>query len=496
MDNKLSKKFKFFVYTALLLLPLIVLLIVYNGQLSGNDFWWHIKVGEWICDNNALPYEDIFSWYGKENNIAWCSQEWLSDVIFYRVFKCFGEVGIYVFCVFLACFLLTLIIIHNYKYIKGSILFSLFFLCMAAVCFPCFMYGRPQIFSGILLYLEIKILYDFYKKQNLKTIFLVPVIAVFWSNLHGGTSVLSYLICLLFLLSSIKPFMSNKLVNPRKKKKYFIILSIVSILTCLAIFVNPYGGYVFFYPYENISDGYMQAMISEWASPDIKIIGQLIIYFLPFIFSFLFITLGKKKILLIDLILFLTFIYMFFRSIRFAFLAYIVFSNFVFKYYPKIKIKIKKFGASLTFILILCLSAYSIFSVIPKESSDRIIKKALDTSYCELIKADNVCRIFNDYNYGETLIYNNIEVFVDAREDLYAQNILNDAVDLLFLMNTDASNDIFDPETIIDKYRFDSVIIQSDRPLRVYLDSHSDKYIKVRSDQNSSYYHVLKYYNK
>lgn len=187
---------------------------------------------------------------------------------------------------------------------------------------------------------------------------------------------------------------------------------------------------------------------------------------------------------------------MFFRSIRFAFLAYIVFSSFVFKYYPKIQIKIKKFGASLTFIFILCLSAYSVFSVIPKASSNQIIKKVLDTSYTELIKTDNVSRIFNDYNYGETLIYNNIEVFVDAREDLYAKNILNDAVDLLFLMNTDDSNDIFDPEKIIDKYQFDAIIIQSDRPLRAYLDSNSDKYIKIMSDQSSSYYHVLKYYNQ
>lgn len=496
MDNKLSNKIKFLACVSLLLIPLFVILIVYNGKLSGNDFWWHIKVGEWICTNKALPYEDIFSWYGMENNISWCSQEWLSDVIFYLIFKFFGEVGIYFLCVLLACLLLALIIIHNYKYIKNRILFSLFFLCMAAVCFPCFMYGRPQIFSGILLYLEIKILYSFYKNPNAKTIFWVPIIAVFWSNLHGGTSVLSYLICLFFLISTIRPFMGNRVVNPRKKKKYLIILSIVFILSGLAIFVNPYGGYVFFYPYENINDGYMQAMISEWVSPDIKIIGQLIIYFLPFLFSFLFMALGKKKILLIDLILFLLFIYMFFRSIRFAFLAYIVFSSFVFKYYPKIQIKIKKFGASLTFIFILCLSAYSVFSVIPKASSNQIIKNVLDTSYTELIKTDNVSRIFNDYNYGETLIYNNIEVFVDAREDLYAKNILNDAVDLLFLMNTDDSNDIFDPEKIIDKYQFDAIIIQSDRPLRAYLDSNSDKYIKIMSDQSSSYYHVLKYYNQ
>lgn len=46
MDNKLSNKIKFLACVSLLLIPLFVILIVYNGKLSGNDFWWHIKVGE------------------------------------------------------------------------------------------------------------------------------------------------------------------------------------------------------------------------------------------------------------------------------------------------------------------------------------------------------------------------------------------------------------------------------------------------------------------
>lgn len=131
MDKKVSNKVKTYVYLSLMLIPFCVLFLVYNGELAGNDFWWHIKVGEWICNNNTLPTEDMFSWYGIENNISWCSQEWLSDVIFYLIFKFLGEMGVYFFCVLLACILLALIIIHNYKYIRNRILFSLLFLCMA-----------------------------------------------------------------------------------------------------------------------------------------------------------------------------------------------------------------------------------------------------------------------------------------------------------------------------------------------------------------------------
>ena len=57
--------------------------LVYGKDISGNDFWWHIKVGEWICKNHCIPKEAIFSWYGISNNLPWTAHEWLSEVIFF-----------------------------------------------------------------------------------------------------------------------------------------------------------------------------------------------------------------------------------------------------------------------------------------------------------------------------------------------------------------------------------------------------------------------------
>lgn len=496
MINKFYIKNRNLVFLFLSFIPILVLLLSYNGKLLGNDFWWHIKVGEWICDNKALPVNDMFSWYGIENNLEWCSQEWLSGVIFYLVFLGTGEIGVYLFCVLLAVFLLLSIIINNFKYIKNRLLFSLIFLLMIAVCFPCFMYGRPQIFSGILLYYEIRILYAFYKNPQSKIVFCIPIIAVLWSNLHGGTAVLSYLLCVLFLATAIKPFMGYRVINPRKNRRFFIILSVVTVMTVCGIFVNPYGSFVFMYPYENITDGYMQSVILEWFAPDIKVIAQLFVYFIPFILSFLFMVLSKKRVCFVDFVLFLLFIYMFLRSVRFAYFAYIVISVFIFKYFPKVNIKVGKIGTLLSAGMVCCLCGYTILSSIPKLLSNNIIKKVLDTSYCELIKSDNPNRLFNDYNYGEALIFNDIYVFVDAREDLYASNILEDSINLLSLQNTKKTSSVFEPEAVIEKYQFDAILIQSNRPLRAYLDSHRDKYEKVMSDKNTAYYHVLKYYSK
>lgn len=43
------------------LITITVLLYCYSAGISGNDFWWHIKVGEWIYKNGQIPVTDVFS---------------------------------------------------------------------------------------------------------------------------------------------------------------------------------------------------------------------------------------------------------------------------------------------------------------------------------------------------------------------------------------------------------------------------------------------------
>ena len=66
----------------------------YSFGISGNDFWWHIKAGEWILENHAIPKVGIFSWYAMDNNLEWVSHEWLSEVLLYLVYSILGSIGI------------------------------------------------------------------------------------------------------------------------------------------------------------------------------------------------------------------------------------------------------------------------------------------------------------------------------------------------------------------------------------------------------------------
>ena len=63
-----------------ILIGILITGLIYQYRLgvSGNDFWWHVKTGEWIVNNRAVPNNiDIFSWSAKESGIKWIPQEWL-----------------------------------------------------------------------------------------------------------------------------------------------------------------------------------------------------------------------------------------------------------------------------------------------------------------------------------------------------------------------------------------------------------------------------------
>lgn len=480
----------------LLLIPIAVSVFLYSYGLAGNDFWWHIKVGEWICKNNALPSVDIFSWYGINNHIPWNSQEWLADVIFYVIYSIFGEKVFFLFCVFFENIFLAVIILCNYHYIKNRFLFSIIYLCFTSACFTVFIYGRPQIFSGVILFAQLYCLYRYYNKGRLKYIVPVPILTILWSNLHGGSSNLSYILCFIFFLVSLFPFKSYRIANLRKSKKIKVSFLILTFICIAAIFVNPQGVYVFIYPYVNMGNSFMLSVISEWSSPDAKELGQVILYFFPLLLFLLCMILGKKKILLIDGIIVIIFLFLFFRSIRFVFYLYIVVSVVGYKYFPATKIHSSKLGSVFAIVVSLIFIVYSYGSLFSELNSKQIIKRVLDYKYCELIKEENVKRIYNDYNYAETLIYNDIECFVDARVDLFADNIFEDSINLCYLTNMKSPQLSIDPEKLIDKYKFDAVIIQTDRPLKAYLDSNPDEYLLVESDKNTAYYHVNRYYYK
>jgi len=145
-------KYKFIILLLISIVPVVVMIYCFCAGISGNDFWWHVKVGEYIVENGAVPVTDIFSWYGMAKGIGWTAHEWLADVIFYIIHSAFGNIGIYVFSVCGAIILYILLWYNAKRYIEKNILIAGLFFVLFAIITSLFFYGRPHVFSYFLLF--------------------------------------------------------------------------------------------------------------------------------------------------------------------------------------------------------------------------------------------------------------------------------------------------------------------------------------------------------
>lgn len=105
----------------LLLVTISMLVVFMSDGILGNDFWWHIKVGEYVCNTGTVPQTDIFSWYGLENSIEWTAHEWLGDVLLYGVYALGGENLVFCFSILMAALFNILIWHESKKYIQTKI---------------------------------------------------------------------------------------------------------------------------------------------------------------------------------------------------------------------------------------------------------------------------------------------------------------------------------------------------------------------------------------
>src|SRR5215470_5089194 len=59
------------------------------------DLWWHLRTGQDILASHTIPHTDIYS-YTKAGS-EWVTHEWLSEVVFYVIFRVASWTGLITF---------------------------------------------------------------------------------------------------------------------------------------------------------------------------------------------------------------------------------------------------------------------------------------------------------------------------------------------------------------------------------------------------------------
>jgi len=193
--------------------------------LADPDLWGYLNFGR-VFWQNGFPWSDTFSYLPTKPE--WIYHEWLTGVIFYKIYKVFDFAGLQFFK-YLLGFTTAFIILHVAKRNGASISLSLMGLFLISPLFS-LSYSPfiTQIFSHLFsAYLFYRVVTD---KQKFSFIGFAVffLIGSLWVNLHGGL-VAGIGFAFLWLLGNI--LQSQKFHN-----------ALGSILALLAgSFMNPYG---------------------------------------------------------------------------------------------------------------------------------------------------------------------------------------------------------------------------------------------------------------
>lgn len=461
-----------------------------NIEINKFDIWFHLKAGELILENKAIPHSDVFSYtrYGHK----WIDHEWLFQIIVFLFYNNWGVAGI-----FLMQTMVVLLVFLIFVFIGNRLKEYLVFLIPLLLCLYVFRirFMRPEIFSVLFLAVYLLII-DKFLHSKWYPFVLIPV-QIIWTNMHGfffiGPLLLFFLIISDFIKTKFDlPWQwgsAHKLEDSSRRKLICVFLFLV--LSCL---VNPYffEGAIYplkvFFSLSNESKVLFQ-YISElrspiaiatsntsnsfWSQYFIQYIILVILLLLSFFFNY-------KKINIFHVLIGLLFFIFSTVSVRnlaiFCFIAYFIFvenmkdvsserQKAVSSKKQKVFYSVKWIAA--IFILLFFVqdaleflsSRYYVFDkkMFKRHSGGfsalRYPEKAVDFILANNIKGN----IYNEFNSGAYLIgrcYPQVKVFIDGRTEVYAKGAFEKYVKI-----QEGDMQLFDEQ--VKKYNITSAILNS-----------------------------------
>jgi len=424
--------------------PLIVgaaaflFLIHEPAVLNDPDVFWHIKVGEWMLANGAIPRVDYFS--HTMPGAAWHPHEWLAQLVLAVAYGKGGWAGV-VICasaaVAAALALLTRYLLRYWEpiYVLGAVALS-FSLIAAHVV------ARPHVFIMPLLVVWGISLMNAHDEERLPSLALIPVM-VLWANLHGS---------FVFGLLLAAAFAAGAVISA--KKHYLTIgfrWSAFLGACAVAAMLTPFGPKGLLYAFEVSDMRFALSVIREWRSPNFQVLQPLELSLMVVAAAVLA---RGLKLSWLRIVLLLTLLHLALKHLRHADLLALLAPVLLAKPIGEqwLNVSIHKPAAS-------ALDAWGRRAALPASAAGITLTLAVllgaswNTSRSDLLRppghfapqaalnalqANGIPgRGLNGYDFGGYLIFSGIPTFIDGRADLFGDPFLRRYVNALTLNGAD-----------------------------------------------------------
>lgn len=293
---KRIRDFKFYQQKRLLIFIFLALIAMFFINLKAPldpDLGWHLANGRYFLEHHAIPRLDMLSY--SMADYSWIAHEWFTDIIFFWIYNNFGfwPLAIIFSLIAGAAFLLAAsAIFTSWEYrITAALIGSLASVPIIGI--------RPQVITLFGLGLIIFLLFRWRRSPSNKLIFWLPLIFLFWVNLHGGFSIGLVVLFLFLFLETTKFFyqkisfwQSSSISYPKTLIKIWLVklkqrlfniswfqnevlskqllgkLALILLISILATLINPYGTGIYKEIYNTFaqtqSGAYVKEHIGEW----------------------------------------------------------------------------------------------------------------------------------------------------------------------------------------------------------------------------------------
>lgn len=432
-------------------------------KVADPDIGWHLRNAQIQLQTHAFLHRDVYSFTtaGK----PWMDHEWLSEIPFYLAWRAFGPRGI--FLVTLVAIEANLLGILGLAYLESGSIKAAFVVCFAALFLAGVSFGpRTLLFGWLFLVLELGLLAEFRRGRDF--LWALPFVFLLWINAHGSwiiglvvLAVVSISGCVQGSWGSIE---ATRWTRPQTRK-----LAWVSLLSTLALFINPYGWRLVLYPFDLAFHQKLNiASVDEWRSLDFHSPrGKIVLAIMAA--AILLQLVRRRKWQLHEVLFLLIGTYAALTYSRFLFLAAILIVPLLAKDLASaMPYHADRDKPWLNAAIMLGVVA-TVFVLFPtnRQLNDRdstIYPDATAQKYLQNFHPRG--HVFNNYLWGGYLIWNvrQVPVFIDSRVDVFERNGV--LADYLHAIR------IEDSLQILDKYSIQYVLFENHRPL-TYLLQHT-----------------------
>jgi len=436
------------------------------------DFFFHVKAGQDILLNKAIPATDPYSFTHAGG--IWHAHEWLFEIIIYLIFHTLGYFGVKAFVALIG---LAALFISAAALSKRHNADLPVIAVMAMLLAP-FLTPRPQLFTFLFfaIYLFALLRYK-YRRESYHLWGLAPLM-VLWVNVHGGY-LLGIAIIATFIVTEWLGALLAQTPTEQRLRLRPLIITLLSVIT--ASLINPWGIHHWLFPFQLMNTSAVAA-ISEWQPIDFSsfyargYLAAIALLLMVYLYT-------PRRPDITEVAIPWGMITASFIAVRHMPLAYLTITPFLIHkltewvtstsftnhlWVTRLRNRLSQgndLGSKeviLNWIILLVVTLLFTASYPLHHANDEAkLNELVPAKATDFIVASHLTgRMFNTYHYGGYLIFRLAplqQVFIDIRGDMYGGGVMDD-----YIAAYQARPGW---QTILDRYAIDYIVCESKAPL-------------------------------